>query len=141
MRKTNKIWNEGKMTYFNLPNSKEEWEVIKSIFLRDYGIIDEPQSWLFILSQIQNVKMPELSTSYQTITAYYKRWKIGAILQDQKTIELEKLNAILEEKVKALAKEEELNGRNEQDQSDLNGDTREIIPQWSDLSELPQTVS
>lgn len=90
-----------------MPESKTEWEWLKDLFLNKFGVEDTPETWTFIISQIQNVKMPELTFMPETIHAHYKRWKIAKVLQDEKTVYItqlqDKLNAL-------LAKGDEVNG-------------------------------
>lgn len=124
---------------FHLPHTKEEYEIIKRTLIDKYGLIDEPQTWVFVISQIQNVKMPDLCGSYDSIVSHYKRWKIGAVLQDQKNIAIQAFEAILKEKteqaIKELSEKEahSVGGKEDDLPIQLNGDDREVIPEWSDV--------
>lgn len=94
-----------------IPDTLEKWEAIKKQFLEIYKVEDAPETWTFVLSQLQNVKMPELEFSAYDIWAHYKRWKIAKVLQDAKTVYIGELEAKLKEKLEALAKQEaETNG-------------------------------
>jgi len=88
----------------NLPESKKEWEKIKTTFKKK-GIEDTPEAWTFVLSQLQNTKMPELKFSYENVIAHFKRFKIAKVLQDEKTVYLMELQRKAEEKIKALTEE------------------------------------
>ena len=79
-----------------IPESKEEWEDVKTRFLNTFKLKDDPSTWTFILSQLQNVKMPELSFSPNSVFDHYKRFLIAKVLQDEKTVYIEELKRKLE---------------------------------------------
>lgn len=85
-----------------LPETKQEWEKIKASFLKMKDVEDIPETWTFILSQLQGVKMPELEFDPKIIWAHYKRWKIAKVLQDEKTVYIAELQA----KLKKLMEEQ-----------------------------------
>lgn len=123
-----------------LPVSKQEWLEIKDILMRDHGLEDDPKTWIFVLSQIQNTKMPDLETDYETVVNHYHRWKIASVLQDQKLIEIEKLQSKLKEEAEKMAKDEH-HGSEEDLSLTINHGPRDIEPQWSDVQIEPQSVS
>lgn len=95
-----------------LPQTKAEWEKFKEYFLDAYQDVDDmPETWTFILSQLQGVKMPELDFDPYEIYRHFKRWKIAKVLQDEKIVYLAQLQDKLKEKIEALQKAEaEKNG-------------------------------
>lgn len=89
-----------------LPETKEQWELIKEQFLTMKDIEDTPETWTFILSQLQGTKMPELMFDTDLVWHHYKRWKIATVLQNEKQVYIEQLKAKLIEGVqRALGKE------------------------------------
>lgn len=120
-----------------IPETKEEWEEIKAEFILSCpDIEDSPETWTFILSQLQGVKMPELFFDYNVIYAYYKRWKIAKLLQDEKAVYIQELEVKLKDKFEALAKlqaeEQALNG---------NGSSPELPSGTQDIRSSLQGVS
>ncbi len=97
-----------------LPETKKEWETIKKMFLKKFRVEDSPETWTFILSQLQNTKMPELEFKPEFVFAHYKRWKLTKILQDEKTVYIQALQTKLEEKIKAFNDKEAENERTSQ---------------------------
>lgn len=89
-----------------LPENKEEWEVIKLKFAKLACLEDTPETWTFILSQLQNTKMPELTFDYTSVINHYKRWKIAEVLQKEKMIYLQQLQDKLKDKIEALGEPE-----------------------------------
>lgn len=101
-----------------LPENKESWERIKRLFLT-LGVEDVPESWTFILSQLQNTKMPELMFNYINVFSYYKRWKIAKVIQDEKAVYIQ----LLEDKLKAHMDAIKSQGDGENGASDI-----ELLP-------------
>lgn len=90
-----------------LPETKQEWEKIKKYFLSKHKIEDSPETWTFILSQLQNTKMPDLDFKYEVVFAHYKRWKIAKVLQDEKTVYIQELEAKLKAQMELMAQQGE----------------------------------
>jgi hypothetical protein len=89
---------------FKLPESKEEWAELKLYLSKD--IKDTPEDWLFILNQLQNTKMPEIQVNIEHLINSYRRWKIAAVLQDEKLVYMKEIQAKLEQKAQEMAKED-----------------------------------
>lgn len=115
-------WRVYRVIFF-LPENKQEWESLKKYLLHEYkDMEDSPETWTFILSQIQGVKMPNLTMQTQVLYAYYKRWKIAKVLQDEKTVYIKQLEDKLREKIEALQSEAKNEGNassNEADSGDV----------------------
>lgn len=110
----------------HLPKNKDEWEVIKQEFL-NLDLEDKPETWTFIISQLQNTKMPELSFDYETVLNHYKRWKIAEVLQKEKLVYIEQLKDKLKE---ALLREEaeQANGSSSSNLPDEPLDLHAVMP-------------
>jgi len=68
----------------------------KKYLIEQKGLEDKPETWTFILSQLQGIKQPLLRGDMRELVAYYKRWKIAAVLQAEKLVYIQELNAKLE---------------------------------------------
>lgn len=95
------------MMKWNLPETKEEWEEVKRAFKEQYRVEDTPETWTFIISQLQNTKMPELEFSMDEVFKHYMRWKIAKVLQDEKTVYIKQLEDKLREHLKATEAQNE----------------------------------
>lgn len=93
-----------------IPETREEWLEVKAMFIKRYEVEDEPPSWLFILSQIQGTKMPDLAFEPNNVFKHYKRWKIGKMLHDERAVYMAELETKLEEKIAEVQKEIEREG-------------------------------
>jgi len=91
-----------------LPETPEQWEKIKKEFIKKFRVEDTPETWTFVLSQLQNTKMPELEFDYTNVYNHYKRYKIAEVLQKEKVVYLQELQSKLEEKVKAFNEQQGL---------------------------------
>jgi hypothetical protein len=87
---------------FMIPSTKEEWNLLKETLIL-CKVEDSPETWTFILSQLQGIKMPDLDYDIETLIAYYKRWKIAKVLQDEKAVYIEELQVKLKEKMESFA--------------------------------------
>lgn len=85
-----------------LPETTKEWESIKKLFLKKKGIEDTPETWTFVISQLQGTKMPELEFDLEDIWKHYKRWKIAKVLQDEKMVYIAQLEAKLKSQIEAM---------------------------------------
>lgn len=90
-----------------LPTTKEGWESVKRDFLKNFAVEDTPETWTFILSQLQNTKMPELEFDPALIWQHYMRWKIAKVLQDEKTVYIKQLEDKLREHLTATEAQDE----------------------------------
>lgn len=88
-----------------LPETKEEWEKLKHRFLSLPDVDDTPETWTFVLSHLQGIKMPAVYFDMQDVWLHYKRWKISKVLQDEKVVYIQMLQDKLNEKMKEMAKE------------------------------------
>ena len=124
---------------FLIPETKEEWEALKALLI-EKGLEDSPETWTFILSQLQGVKMPELSTTMSELTAHYKRWKIAKLLQDEKAVYLSQLQDKLKQKMEELIKlEKENEGASPSDiSSELPVGAQHIPGDMQELSEAKE---
>lgn len=86
-----------------IPETKEEWEALKDLLIFDYGLEDKPETWTFVLSHLQGVKMPVLTILVRDIVDHYKRWKIAAVLQTEKMVYIEQLKDKLNKCMEAVA--------------------------------------
>lgn len=88
-----------------LPETKEQWEKLKHKFLSLPDVEDSPETWTFVLSHLQGIKMPLIYFDMQDVWLHYKRWKIAKVLQDEKVVYIQALQAKLDEKMKEMIKE------------------------------------
>jgi uncharacterized protein YerC len=98
-----------------MPESKEDLERLKEIFIKYYGLEDSPTVWYTVFANIASVKANK-------ITNIAKRLDINKLLQDQKQIEYQKQIDSLE---KAKVKDEQKESH----------PTEPIVPEWPSLSE------
>lgn len=99
-------WGDNAQEMFFIPETKEEWQGLKD-FLIERKLEDKPETWTFILSQLQGVQMPVLTMRLTLLIAAYKRWKIAAVLQAEKLVYLQELEAKLRDKLEEVAKQNE----------------------------------
>jgi len=99
-----------------IPDTKEGWESLKAHLMQEHGLEDSPETWTFVLSQLQGVKMPQLIVNIIDIVNFYKRWKISEVLQKEKTIYIEALQSKLE---KAIKEAQEVAGEGATPSSDV----------------------
>lgn len=119
-----------------LPENKQEWEIFKAEFI-EMGLEDAPETWTFVLSQLQNTKMPELQFDPKNVLAHYKRWKIAKVLQDEKAVYIAQLQDKLKAKLESLEKEMSNEGASSQQAG--AGPLREGAPDiQGDVPGLPE---
>lgn len=117
-----------------IPSTKEEWESIKKELIESYRLEDKPETWTFVLSQIQGVTMPELQFSLPRIVAFYRRWKIAAVLQAEKAVYIQALEDKLRAELEARANE------GTPSQEDGAGSVRDMPEGASDLPRGMQSM-
>lgn len=120
-----------------LPETPEQWEKIKKEFIKKFRVEDTPETWTFLLSQLQNTKMPELEFDYTIVHNHYKRYKIAKLLQDEKQVYLKALQDKLEQKVKAFNEQQGLvnEGTSPQSGNDVSIGSHDIERVMSGLPE------
>lgn len=111
-----------------LPETKPEWDLVKQQFI-DIGVEDQPESWTFILSQLQNTKMPDLEFDYTYVFNHYKRWKLAEVLQTEKMGYVEELQAKVEASLQA---QREAQALQQQQDAEANGSSSPVSDGPSD---------
>jgi len=89
----------------HLPQTKEEFEKIKSILISTYDLEDTPQVWYTVASHMTALHPQKIKQSYEAMANVAKRMKINGVLQDQKILAEQELRAKMEELAKKAAEE------------------------------------
>lgn len=119
-----------------LPITDDEFKELKAIFVSVYGLEDHPKVWYTVASQLVAGPPTSLYRSYGNIVNAAKKLNIAALAQLQRELAGEELQAKLREKTLEMAnafEEEERNKKNP-------NDTRDIIPEWSDVPGTAPTL-
>lgn len=121
-----------------LPQSELEFSKLKELFTTVYGLEDHPQVWYTVASQLTAGPPTSLYRSYGNMVNVAKRLKVAALAQIEKQYASQDLERRLKEEAERLTdafkKEEE---RKRLQRERIPHDTRDIIPDWSDVPGQP----
>lgn len=93
-----------------LPRTEIEIVQLKEVFIKYFGLEDNPQVWYTVFSNMASVKATKTRVFYGSLVNIARRLTINKFLQDQKQLEMEKHMATLEEKLKDKLDEAKANG-------------------------------
>lgn len=116
-----------------LPTSVEEYEEMKDIFMRYYGLENNAQIWATVAGQICSTPANSLRKSYGSIVNAAKRLHINKIANEQKMLAIEELQNILKQKMEAMAEAEK-----KDEVRDYSVDN--VLPGTSDLQDGVQAL-
>ena len=89
-----------------IPTTVEEYEEMKEIFMRYYGLENSAPIWATVAGQICSTPATNLRKSYGSIVNAAKRLAINKLANDQKMLAIEGLQNMLKAKMEQVAKEQ-----------------------------------
>ncbi len=81
-----------------LPRTHDEYNKLKGILHRYYGLEDDPQVWSIVANQVQSPSPTNIRIPYKNIINPVKRFYTNAIAQDHKMVAYKEIN----ERLKAI---------------------------------------
>lgn len=88
-----------------IPTNSEEVERLKYILVTHFGLKDDPRTWATVLGQVCSVKPISMRKPYTHYANVGKRLYINEAMNNMKMLEIEKLQVMLEKKLKVVAEE------------------------------------
>jgi hypothetical protein len=86
-----------------LPTTQTEIDQLKQILVQHFGLKDDPRVWCTVLGQICSVKPTSIRKPYSHLVNVAKRLDINKLANDLKMVEIERLQVMLQEKLKEMA--------------------------------------
>lgn len=83
-----------------MPTSKLEIAKLKTILITYFGLEDRSDTWLTVCGQLTAIPISKRRISYQRLAIAAERLLINALIQEEKLVEYEKLEAKLKSTMK-----------------------------------------